>query len=145
MESVYPVFYEGKRIGNGCVVRNGLYHKISCRCTLPEGEPFRLLMSSSQRKLDLGICVPFGTVFGIDTNVPAKLTGEAPFEFTAVMHTKREHATFVPVRCDEPFCFITALKGSILWKEGNVTGVLIPDYNEISKPTGQWSEPKMEA
>ena len=119
----------GQSIGRATVELQGLYYRIHCSCREPE----RIILKQETGSRDLGVCVPDGEYFRIRTRIPVKyLPGN-----TWLFEGKDGETDFVPIREDEPFQQIAELSQQKLVHQDGEPGI----QTEISKPTGQWSEP----
>lgn len=98
--------------------RQGLYYRFSCRCRLNNNTVFRLRIECGKTQESLGILVPVGAGFGLDTKIPVKRIVEGSPEFRLV--PKQDHITglCVPVYPEEPFAYISRLKEAYLVKMG---------------------------
>ena len=101
-----------------------------------------LLACCGDHTVDLGICVPHGDRFGIDTKVPIKRFGEGTMTFRLVPKHNKIEGTFLPVSPDEPFSYIQKLQQAHLATQGGLVGVVVTeDQSSKESPIGQWSEP----
>ena len=125
MEGQYPVYAGDRQVGKVCVLRQGLYYKFRCRCRPDGGAVCRLRVRLEGTQADLGILVPMGDGFGLDTAVPAKRFGSGVPVFRVVPKTEKGTAAFLPVYPEEPFAYISRLKDAYLVRQGGVTGITI--------------------
>ena len=127
MERQYSVTLNGKHCGKVTVSRQGLYYRICCRCLLPSEDIFRLQAASGSRRENLGVLVPTEDRFGLDTRIPVKQLGEGEPVFSVTSKRESMQGRFVPILDEEPFAYISRLKGSFLEiKEGQV-GIRVSD------------------
>jgi hypothetical protein len=76
---------------------------------------------------NLGILVPYGDIFGLDTQIPSKrLVGGIP-EFTLIPKHSYVSELFLPVFPEEPFAYIEKLKNAYLERKGNQLGIAIKE------------------
>ena len=68
-------------MGRVLVERQGLYYIFRCRCTLSGETAFRLFASCGEKQEDLGVLVPMGNFFGLDTTHFAPISPEEPFAY----------------------------------------------------------------
>lgn len=68
----FDIYFYNSVVGKVIVMPDGLYYNISCRCTLPSNGIYRVIMHSGNQTINLGVCVPTGGCFGIDTKLPQK-------------------------------------------------------------------------
>ena len=142
MQREYSVFSGEEVIGKVLVQRQGLYYRISCRCQLTGTVRYKLMASCGENTADLGLCVPHGRQFGVDTRIPIKRLGEGSMSFRLLPKHSKMDGRFVPVSPDEPFGYIRQLqKAHLATRDGTVGVVLAEDQKSIDSPTGQWSEP----
>lgn len=139
MEKEFAVVLGGERIGTAKVVKEGLYYRIRCLCTVSGSVPLKIIASGSEN-VDMGLCVPMGDKFGLETRIPVKRIGEGELHFSA-RPRHRQTGEFMQVLPDEPFRYIDRLKDAYFEIRGSKAGIVWKDQREMSKPTGQWSEP----
>ena len=123
--------------GTAKVECQGLYYQI--RCLLHTTKPCRVRVCGSRGEANLGLTVPVAGGFGLETRIPIKRLGEGSLEFSTDAET-----VCVPVNPDEPCDYIRFLMRSKLAQRDGKTVILLPRvaHRAISRPTGQWSEPK---
>ena len=119
------------------MTRQGLYYRFVCRCKLNGDVVCRLYVSCGGQKENLGVVVPEGDGFGLDTRLPVKRfrAGEPSFSLNPKHETS--YGQFVPIIPEEPFAYIERLKTSFLVKKYGQLGILLEDQRESSNPTGQ--------
>lgn len=78
------LFFGDRSVGRVLVERQGLYYVFRCRCTLSGETAFRLFASCGEKQEDLGVLVPMGDSFGLDTRRPVKRLGEGVLSFRLV-------------------------------------------------------------
>ena len=125
MERQYSVMLSGEPCGKVTVSRQGLYYKIRCRCQLPEEDIFRLQAARGSRRENLGVLVPTEDRFGLDTRIPVKQLGEGDLAFTVTAKRQPVQGSFVPIRDEEPFGYISRLKKSFLEIKNGQVGIII--------------------
>lgn len=126
MEGDYAVYFGNQQTGKVQVQRQGLYYRFFCRCSLSGGVVCRLNMVCGGKQENLGVVVPVGEGFGLDTRIPAKRLGEGEPEFFLVPRHDRGDGTFVPLRPEEPFAYIRRLKEAYLACHEGQLGVMLP-------------------
>ena len=67
-------------IGKAEVTRQGLYYLFSCRCKLESDTMYRVTVSCGGHHENLGVLVPMGTEFGLDTKGAHIVNGHVPVE-----------------------------------------------------------------
>lgn len=130
MEQQYAVSLKGQMIGKVCVMRKGLYYHFRCRCNLPPDNIYRLNVVCGAIRESLGVLVPSGDEFVLNTKLPVKQLGTGKLVFSAV--PKQEHSTgiFIPIRAEEPFRYISRLKQSFLILKDGVPGISVEAMQE---------------
>jgi hypothetical protein len=96
-------------VGKAYVTEQGLYYRIRCRCAITSDVIHRLVVSCGDRQESLGILVPFGQEFGLDTKIAAKRIGRGELRFT-VRPKRNEMKELLPLSPEEPFAYIRRLK-----------------------------------
>lgn len=128
----YEIMLGDKSIGAAEVSIEGLYYRFSCRCKLSGEIMYCLKTVCAERECDLGVLVPIGDVFGIDTRRPVKKVGEGILSFYAVPRHPEITGQFVPIRADEPFMYLEKLQKAHLDVQREVVGVVIEETEEIN-------------
>ena len=64
MIGIFEIKEGGGPVGQVTVEQQGLYYRISCRCSLTEKTMRRLVVVSGDKREDLGTLVPMEGVFG---------------------------------------------------------------------------------
>lgn len=121
----YDVLLGDQAIGKVHVGREGLYYRFSCRCELSGEVIYKLTVSCGEHEENLGILVPMGPGFGLETKLAAKRLGEGELRFRALPKRAGQQGEFVPVYPDEPFRYIARLKDAYLEKRNGQVGVVI--------------------
>lgn len=117
----YPVYQGKEQVGKVRLEKQGLYYRLSCRCAVQEGM-YRLTAFCRDRQENLGILIPMGDGFGLDTRLPVKRLGDGELHFRIqTNHT----GTFVPIRPEEPFSYIERLKNAFLEIKDGQKGICI--------------------
>ena len=117
----YEVCLGNKQVGKVTVQQSGLYYEIFCHCRLSEGILYRLHVLSGEKYENLGILVPEGDCFALKTRIPVKRFEAGKIEFLLIPKYERGRGQTVPIYPDEPFAYISRLKGSYLtWKNGQM-------------------------
>ncbi len=125
MVGTYDVTLGNQVMGTVLVSSIGLYWKFVCKCDLC-GEvmyDLYLIMDGCERKL--GLLIPFGDSFGMETKVSVKQLGEGnPRFIIKVRHGKIANG-MISVHINEPFRYLSALEKMYLGKLDGETGLLI--------------------
>lgn len=113
-------------IGKANVTRQGLYYQFSCRCTLTSDVMHRITVSCGGHHENLGVLVPMGSVFGLDTRLAVKRLGAGTFRFQALPKHQKTTGQFIPIHPEEPFAYITRLQEAFLEIRDGQVGVMLP-------------------
>ena len=135
------MFFGNQQAGKVQVTRQGLYYRFVCRCKLSGDVVCRLYISCGGQQENLGVVVPSGNGFGLDTRLPVKRFREGEPSFSLIPKHEMTSGQFVPIIPEEPFAYIERLKTSFLVRKYGQLGINIDGQNVISNPTGQRSEP----
>lgn len=120
----YEITLNGKPLGTATIETQGLYYRISCRCLLPDKKIHTIWIRWSDGSRKLGVCVPQGQYFCLDTKVPMKyfpLTGLC-FEIDY-----RAENEFFPIDARKPFIHIDKLQQSRFDVRDDRLGLIIPE------------------
>lgn len=120
----YCVFDGKKAVGKVQVLRQGLYYHIVCCCIL-SGEVKRLWVSCGDKQECLGVLVPVGGGFGLETRVAVKRLGEGELVFSLEQKRSNPEGKFVPIVPEEPFAYIERLKEAYLVKKNGQAGIIL--------------------
>ena len=138
MQQEYSILSGNETAGKALVRRQGLYYSICCRCRLTGLVRHKLLVSCGENTVDLGLCVPHGNEFGVDTKIPMKRLGGGELTFHLVPKHNELTGKFAPVSSDEPFGYIRRLQEAHLARQDGLIGVILTeDQNSRDNPTGQ--------
>ena len=124
-------------MGKVQVTRQGLYYRFVCRCKCDGDMVCRLYVSCGGKQENLGVVVPMGDGFGLDTRQPVKRFREGEPSFSLIPKHEPSSGQFVPIIPEEPFAYIERLKTSFLVKKYGQIGILVEDQRVSSNPTGQ--------
>lgn len=125
MEGNYAVFFGREQVGKVQVLKQGLYYRFTCRCRLTGDVVCRLTVSCEDKQENLGIVVPIGDGFGLDTKLPVKRLGNGMMKFQLHPKHEIEIEKFTPIYPEEPFAYIARLKDSFLVRKNGQAGILI--------------------
>ena len=131
MEMQYEIMLGDKAVGKAEVYREGLYYRIRCRCELSGETVCRVAVRCGDRTESLGILVPEGRKFGLQTRIPVKKIGEGPLSFAAVPKHGPVEGRFVPLSPEEPFRYISKLKDAYLERRNGTIGVVIKEPGRV--------------
>lgn len=127
MVGTYQIRQGDRTCGTVTVDKQGLYYRFSCRCQLTGEVMHRLVMVTESGQTDLGVCVPMDGSFGVEKRLPCKKAGTGTPEFQLVPKHERMGGRFVPVYPEEPFAYLSKLKGAFLAVRNGQTGIVIAE------------------
>ena len=127
MEGNYPVYFGKQAVGRVMVRKEGLYYRFCCRCTLTGEVVCRLAVICEGEPVHLGILVPVGESFGLDTSLPVKRIGETAPVFQVLPGRVVTDGRFVPIKPEEPFAYIARLKDAFLAYQNGQAGVILKE------------------
>lgn len=127
MVGTYEIRLGAEPVGEAAVEKVGLYYRFSCRCRLNGATMQRVMVACGDKKVDLGICVPMGELFGVERKVPRKQLGEGTPEFFLTPRPQRSGGKFVPVYPEEPFAYMSKLKDAFLEIRNGQMGIVISE------------------
>lgn len=130
LEEQYEVDFAGRTAGKVQLLRQGLYVRIICRCTVPGDQVLRLFAQWGDRKENLGVVVPDGDGFLLDKKIPAKRLGEGRLKFVLSSGSGPRPGKFVPICPEEPFLYIDRLKDAFLQSECGKIGIRTEEHPE---------------
>lgn len=125
MEGNYEVFFGEQAIGRVQVIREGLYYRFRCRCKLTGEVVSKLTVSCSDCEESLGVLVPMGDSFGLETRLPAKRLEEGKPTFRVMPNRVVMPGKFVPIKPEEPFAYIARLKKAFLVRQNGQVGIML--------------------
>lgn len=121
----FDVCLGDKPVGKAYVERQGLYYRIRCRCGLTGEVIHKVLVSCGTMEENLGILVPMGGEFGLDTRIPVKRLGEGKLTFRIMPRHAELKGRFIPLSPEEPFRYISRLKDAHLEKRNGKIGIVL--------------------
>lgn len=127
MDGIYDVMLGDKAIGKMYVDQQGLYLRFRCRCQLTGQVIYKIIATNGDASENLGVLVPMGAEFGLETRVPAKRFASGDFRFQAVPRHSQLREKFIPLSPQEPFAYITQLKNAYLRNIDGQVGIIIQD------------------
>ncbi len=125
LEGCYEVTFGGQAVGKVQVTREGLYWHFLCHCCLSGGVVCRLQVVCGGKAESLGVLVPSGEGFRLETKLAAKRLGQGELCFEVVPNRPVLQGKFVPIRPEEPFAYLTRLKDAYLARQEGQLGVVI--------------------
>ncbi|MBQ2785904.1 MAG: hypothetical protein IJF02_05325 [Oscillospiraceae bacterium] len=123
----YPILRGGEPIGQACVVKKGLYYHFSCRCDLSGEVIYRLTVSCGEKCESLGVPVPEGEGFVLNSRIPVNKLGQGEMTVRAVPKHSKLEEKFIPISPDEPFEYLRQLEKAVFEKRNGQPGILIRD------------------
>jgi len=120
---LYDIYAGTQIVGQAEVIKEGLYYRFSCKCTLPNEGVHRIMVSDGSNTKDLGICVPAGEWFTLVTRVPIKYLSGDKLAFALV--PKDRQVVTVPVATDENFPDLDKLESAYLQDKDGKTEIII--------------------
>lgn len=142
---LYDIMMDTKVVGQAEVIKEGLYYRFACKCTPPNDEVHRIVVSDGNNSKDLGICVPEGGWFCLVSRTPIKHLPGEKLQFALVPQNKQR--TMIPVATDEPFPALDKLDSAKLQETEEDTQILIdptpnqPDNDPSQESPHKWERP----
>lgn len=119
-------------MGKVQVLRQGLYYRFHCRCQLSGDVICRLHVTCGEKGENLGVVVPMGDGFGLDTRLAAKHLGEGEWRFTLTPKQETPEKKLVPISPEEPFAYISRLKDAYLAEQNGMSVAVISQTPEVT-------------
>lgn len=129
MEGTYVITQFGEAVGQATVRRQGLYWQFSCRCDLSGETVCRISVTCGDKQVNLGIPVPEGGKFVLNTKVAASKLGSGTPEFRVLPRRPELKGKFIPLRPEEPFQYLHRLEDAFLARQNGQIGLMIPDQS----------------
>ena len=114
-------------MGKVQVLRQGLYYRFICHCRLSGDVVCKVVVCCGNARESLGILVPTGGGFGLETKMPVKRLGEGKPEFTVLPKQTASQGKFIPISPEEPFSYIEKLKNAYLVRQNGQLGICITE------------------
>lgn len=128
MDGIYDILRGGEKIGKAEVRREGLYYRFRCCCDLTGDVMYRLTITCGEKTENLGIPVPEGDCFRLNTRLPVSRFPSGEPEFRAVpKHEPLQRGMWVPISPETPFDYIARLENAVMERRGEEVGILISD------------------
>ena len=127
MDGKYGVTFGQAEVGVVQVRREGLYWHFFCSCRITGDVVCRLVVQCGNSRESLGIVVPDGDRFQLDTRLPIKKLDRGEPRFLLVPRHEAGEGIFVPLRPEEPFAYIARLKDAYFVRRYGQAGVVIPE------------------
>lgn len=126
LDGKYDVTLNGKVVGQAQVRKEGLYYRFQCQCRL-SGDVCKLEVACGENRANLGVLIPTGDGFGLETKLPVKRIGEGIMEFFIIPNRVVLAGKFVPIYPEEPFAYIEKLKKAHLARQNGQLGIIIQE------------------
>lgn len=126
MEGNYPVYFGNQQVGKVQVLRQGLYYRFHCRCRLSGEVVCRLYVTCGEKRESLGVVVPMGEGFGLDTRLAAKHLGAGEPSFALKPKGEPAEKKRVPISPEEPFAYLARLKDAYLEEQNGAPVAVFP-------------------
>lgn len=123
--NTYPILRGGETIGQASVEKKGLYYYFSCRCCLSGEVIYRLMASCGENRENLGIPVPEGDTFVLNTRIPVNKLGQGDLAIQAVPRHGKLDGKFIPISPDEPFNYLRQLEKAVFEKRNGQPGIVL--------------------
>ena len=130
MEGNYPVYLGEQAVGQVQVSKEGLYYHIRCKCRFSREGLYRMVLTGEQT-VSMGILVPMGDGFGMDTRIPVKRIGEGKTLFQVIESHAISNEPFLPIKEDEPFTYIARLKDAYMTYQNGQTGIVLKENTKV--------------
>ena len=121
----YPILRGGETIGQASVEKKGLYYYFSCRCSLSGEVIYRLVASCGEKRENLGVPVPEGETFVLNTRIPVNKLGQGTVTIQAVPKHGSLDGKFIPISPDEPFEYLRQLEKAVFEKRNGQPGIVL--------------------
>ena len=79
------------------------------------------------KDVSIGVLVPKGDGFFLDTRLPVKRFAEDHWDFQIQPSRPVLEGRFVPIKPEEPFAYLTRLKDAHLLRQNGQVGILIKE------------------
>ena len=123
MEGDFEIKLGDRPVGKVSVTREGLYYRFVCRCQLEKDSVCRVLAG----EISLGILVPQGNGFYLETRMPVKRFSGESKDFQIQPNRPVLDGKFIPIKPEEPFAYLTRLKDAHLVRQNGQIGILIKE------------------
>lgn len=130
LEGNYVAYFGTQPAGKVQVLRQGLYYHFHCRCRLSGEVVCRLYVTCGEKRESLGVVVPMGDGFGLDTRVAVKRFGAGEPQFTLGPKQEKQEKKLVPISPEEPFAYISRLKDAYLAQQDGAPVAVIPQRED---------------
>ena len=130
MENCYEVYEGTSCVGKVQLLRQGLYYRLICRCSIQSDSIYRLYVHKSGVQENLGVLIPDEDGIYLERNIPVKRIGDGSFRFSVSSGRDKAAEKFIPIQPEEPFAYIDRLKTAFLKTENGKVGIIIQEKPE---------------
>ena len=123
MEGIYEIRLGDRPVGTAAVTREGLYYRFQCRCRLETDSVCKVEAGDVR----LGVLVPEGEEFVLNTRLPIKRFPEKLADFRIRSDRPVLQGRFIPIKPEEPFAYIERLKDAYLTRQEGQVGIVLRD------------------
>ena len=123
MDGIYDVILDGQPVGKMEVGREGLYYRFRCFCKLSHESVCNVQWGD----VPIGILIPVGNGFGLETKLPAKRFTKKEETFRVIPNRVVLEGKFVPICPEEPFAYLERLKEAYLVHRNGQVGIVIQE------------------
>lgn len=127
LDGNYDVYIGDKAVGKVYVCTEGLYLRFQCRCDLSGEVISQLQVACGNHVESLGILIPMGHEFGLETRIPAKRLGQGSLRFFVKPRHREFHGQYIPIAPEEPYRYLSRLKDSYLENRNGRLGIVIKE------------------
>ena len=107
MEKSYSVTMGTQIVGTATVRRQGLYSRIVCHCCFDKPRFYHLEMECNGQSRRLGVLIPSGNRYLLETTIPAKYINEDNIRFYIPVLAATEQRQFLSIEQGKLFSGIT--------------------------------------
>ncbi len=137
MEGVYDIYLGNEKVGKAQVRRAGLYYRFLCCCDLTGAVICRIMVRCGERVESLGVPIPCGDAFYLEKQIPISHFEERELSFFIGPRPTVAQDKWVPVKLDEPFCYLKELKNAVLEIRDGVMGLQIKSSDPVPPGSDQ--------
>ena len=110
MDTYYDVIFGNTAVGTVSLMKQGLYCKIQCKCTLLAAGIHKLFLRCYDTDRNLGVLIPDGKYLALETTIPSKYIDFACPMFFIAGAPKKQEGEFIPLVPDTEFAYIAQLE-----------------------------------
>ena len=127
MEDTYDVKLGSQIMGTVTVKKQGLYWLFDCRCDLSGEVMYDLAIMVGEYQVKLGLMTPGNGCFCLCTKLPIKRLGQGSPMFSLQPRHAQMKDNIIPVKPDEPFCYLSRLENAYLAKLEGKPGIALTE------------------